>query len=114
MLAGGAEQLADPSAAYLFRAEPPAIPGEQQKATMATVPASIEVDIWEEDGTWTAHSTVLGVTAVADSEVDLYGEFAEQVSDFWDILNERYATLGPDLRRVLDLRSQASFRFVKR
>lgn len=114
MLAGGTEKLADPSAAYLFQVEQPTIPGEPQKAKMAMVPAAIDVDVWVEDGTWSAHSPVLGVLAVADSEREIYGEFAEQVNEFWDILNERYATLGPELRRLLDMRSQTSLNFVKR
>ena len=79
-----------------------------------TLPAAIEVEYWrEDDGTWAAHSPVLGVTAVAESEVELFAEAAEVVEEFWDILNERYATLSDDLRSLLDLRYQ-SLRFRPR
>lgn len=113
MLAGGA--VADPSTAYLFRSpiEPPAAE-PQALVTMVMLPGSLDVEVWEEDGSWSAHSPVLGVTAMADSETALYGEFAEQVSEFWDILNERYETLGDELQRLLDMRGQTSLRFVKR
>jgi hypothetical protein len=113
MQAGGT--VADPTTAYLFSAPTKPIESEPQKQmAMVMLPAAIDVDVWQEDGTWTAHSAVLGVTAMADSEVALYGDFAEQVSEFWDILNERYETLGNELRQLLDLRGQTSLRFVKR
>jgi hypothetical protein len=113
MQAGGT--VADPTTAYLFRAPVEPIESEPQKQkAMVMLPAAIDVEVWEEDGTWSAHSPVLGVTAMADSEAALYGEFAEQVSEFWDILNERYETLSDELRRLLDLRGQTSLRFVKR
>lgn len=82
--------------------------------TIQTLPAAIEVEYWQEDdGTWTAHSPVLGVTAVADSEGELFAEAAEAIDEFWDLLNERYATLSEDLRELLDLRYQ-SLRFERR
>ena len=81
---------------------------------MVTLPATIDVEVWEEDGTWSAHSPVLGVTAMANSEGELYADFPEQVSEFWDILNERYGTLSDELRHLLDLRGQISLSFVKR
>src|SRR5690349_18436128 len=115
MLAGsGAEQVAETMAAYLFRPQTPMIDAEQQKATVTMVPAAIDVDVWQEDGTWSAHAPVLGVTAIADSEAELYGEFVEQVDEFWAILNERYATLSDELRQLLDMRGQTSYSFLKR
>jgi hypothetical protein len=112
MLAG---TIADPSTAYLFRPPVEALASESQKQEpVAMLPASTDVDVWEEGGTWSAYSRVLGVTAIADSEAEVYGDFAEQVSEFWDILNERYDTLSEELRQLLDLRGQASFRFIKR
>jgi hypothetical protein len=82
--------------------------------TIKTLPAAIDVEYWEEeDGTWTAHSPLLGVTAVADSEPEVFAELADVVEELWDILNERYATLSEDLRSLLDLRFQ-SLRFERR
>jgi hypothetical protein len=73
----------------------------------------LDVRIWtEEDGSWGAHSDLLGVSAIADTEVELYAEFAEQLDEFWAILNERFETLSEDLKRLLDLRGQ-TFRFIR-
>lgn len=103
-----------PSDSYLFRPPVPPRDSDQQASTIVMLPAAIEVDIWQEDdGSWGAHSPLLGITAIADTEPELIGEFAEQLSEFWDILNEKYETLDSDLQHLLDLRGQ-SFRFVKR
>ncbi len=105
-----------PSDTYLFRAPVPidSHAAGAQKSAIAMLPAAIDVEIWQEDdGSWAAHAELLGITAVADTEPDLISEFAEQLNEFWNILNEKYETLGSDLQRLLDLRGQ-SFRFVKR
>lgn len=83
---------------------PPAQPAPEH---VNLVPAAIDVEWWQEDdGSWAAHVPLLGVTAVADNQADLFAETAEVVDDFWARLNERYETLSPDLKRLLDLREQ--------
>jgi hypothetical protein len=79
------------------------------------VPSDIDVEYWqeEEDGSWIAHAPLLGVTAVADTEARVFVEAAEQVAEFWEILNERYETLSENLKELLSLRFQ-NLRFVPR
>jgi hypothetical protein len=85
-----------------------------QVTPVRILPAELVVEYWkEEDGSWAAHSAVLGVSAVADSEVDLIGEMADQVEEFWSILNERYETLDDSLKALLDLRGTA-LKFVRK
>jgi hypothetical protein len=69
------------------------------------VPATIDVEFWrEDDGSWAAHVPMLGVTAIADTQAELYAETADVVSEFWDILNAKFDTLAPHLRELLELR----------
>lgn len=84
-------------------ADPPA--RSSQDRGLVFTPTSIAFDYWQEsDGSWAAHSDLLGVNAVADSEATLFVEVAEQVEEFWSILNERFTTLSPDLQSLLQLR----------
>lgn len=81
--------------------------------TVQTIPAYLEVRYWQEDdGSWSASLQDLRVTAVADSEPELFAETAEAVDHLWEILNERYATLSEDMRRVLELRG-LELKFVR-
>jgi hypothetical protein len=70
------------------------------------VPAAITVEIWQEDedGSWAAAIPILGLTAIADTQADLYAEAADVVEEFWARLNGSFATLSPHLREVLELR----------
>ena len=73
----------------------------------AVVPSSIEVEFWQEDdGSWASHSPLLGVYAVADSQAELFGSTVEAIDEFWDILNQRYASLSDELRKLLAVRYQ--------
>ncbi|MBJ7603285.1 MAG: hypothetical protein JF888_08880 [Candidatus Dormibacteraeota bacterium] len=78
---------------------------EPRERVMTLVPQAIPIEYWqEEDGSWAAHSPILGVTAAGDTDAELFAEMAEQVDDFWQVLNERYLTLGDELRNLLQLR----------
>jgi hypothetical protein len=46
------------------------------------------------------------VSAIADSEEQIFGATADAVEEFWDILNNRYASLSDDLRALLAARYQ--------
>jgi hypothetical protein len=73
----------------------------------AVVPSAIEVEYWrEDDGTWAAHSALLGVSATANSEPEIFGAMADAIDEFWDILNQRYASLSDELRNLLAVRYQ--------
>ncbi|SRR5260370_40284187 len=72
---------------------------------LETVPSYIVVGYWPDDeGGWSGHSQLLGVSATADSEADLFAEMVDQVEEFWQILNERFPTLSEDLKNLLKLR----------
>ena len=98
--------------AAAFLAGPPAQTAPVHEEGLELVPAVIQVECWQEtDGSWAAHVPVLGVTAVADTEADLFAETYDAVDQFWALLNERYSTLSPELRALLELRQQPlSFR----
>lgn len=71
------------------------------------VPTDIVFSYWqEEDGSWSGYSELLGVTAVAKTEAELFVEASHEVSEFWDILNKDYETLSDNLRALLCLRFQ--------
>jgi hypothetical protein len=72
---------------------------------LETVPSYIEVGYWrDEEGGWSGHAQLLGVSATADSEGDLFSEMVDQVEEFWQILNDRFPTLSEELKYVLKLR----------
>jgi predicted RNase H-like HicB family nuclease len=73
----------------------------------SVVPSAIEVEYWQEDdGTWAALSPLLGVSALADTQAELFGATVEAIDEFWEILNQRYASLSDDLRKLLAVRYQ--------
>jgi predicted RNase H-like HicB family nuclease len=79
-----------------------------QDRPVRMVPTAIPVEYWpEDDGSWSAFSPLLGVSAAADTAAELVAEMSEAVGEFWEILNENYATLSDELRGLLDLRHQA-------
>src|SRR5260370_21316310 len=72
---------------------------------LETVPSYIVVGYWPDDeGGWSGHSQLLGVSATAESEADLFAEIVDQVEEFWQILNERFPTLSVDLKNLRTLR----------
>jgi hypothetical protein len=107
-IANALAELKPPAEAFedLQRQQPPAPPrdrGQDEAAEMT--PAVVPVDYWQEaDGSWAAHSPLLGVNAVGDSIPDLFVEMANQVDEYWAILNERYASLSEDAKALLQLR----------
>ena len=67
-----------------------------------TSTAPIEFEAWQEDDqSWAAQSQLLGITAVAETLEELSKEIPEVVADFWALLEERHATLSPELRSLL-------------
>lgn len=83
------------------------------EAPVETIPSYIEVRYWpEDDGSWGGHSPLLGVSATADSQPELFGEMVEQVEEFWQILNDKYPTLSDELQLLLKLRG-LGLRFEK-
>lgn len=85
-------------------AEPLPAETRGQGQAVATHPAALAVEYWEEDGVWSAFCPALGLSAVADSDAEVFAEMGEAVEEYWDILNERYSTLSEELRERLDLR----------
>jgi hypothetical protein len=78
------------------------------------VPAVLDVEYWQEaDGSWGAHCPVLGVSATGENQVDLFGEMADQIDEFWQILNEGYDTLDDKLKDLFDLKG-TPLNFVRR
>lgn len=87
--------------------------GRGQGQPVVTHPAALEAEYWYEGGAWAGHVSALGVSAVGDSEPELFAALGEAVEEYWDILNEKYATLSDELRAQLDLR-YLGLTFVKR
>jgi hypothetical protein len=82
-------------------------------APSETIPSYIEVKYWsEDDHSLGGHAPLLGVSATADTETELFAEMVDQVEEFWRILNERYSTLSPELQQLLKLRG-LGLRFEK-
>ena len=101
--------LKSPADAYLDkvqrlrRASPEPETGQARRVSLT--PSSIPVEYWQEaDGTWAAHSELLAVSAVADSEIEVFVEMAEQVEEYWTILSERSNALAPAMEAQLELR----------
>ena len=78
--------------------------GRGQGEPVATHPAALIAEYWAEGDGFAAYIPVLGVSAVGTSEADVFAALGEAVEEYWDILNEEYATLSDDLRAQLDLR----------
>ena len=82
-------------------------PAANPEAPLDTVPSYIEVGYWPDgdaDGGWSAYAQLLGVSATADTEADLFADMVDQVEEFWQILNGRFPTLSDDLKQLLRLR----------
>ena len=64
----------------------------------------VTFECWEEDDhSWAAFSNYLGLTATAESLVELTGkEIPEVLQEFWDHLSEQRATLSPELAQLLN------------
>ncbi|HEX2682188.1 MAG TPA: hypothetical protein VHM88_11595 [Candidatus Acidoferrales bacterium] len=98
----------------LDQAPSQAPPAANPDAPRETIPLYIDVEYWtEDDGSWGAHAPLLGVSATADSEAQLFAEMVGQVDEFWQVLNGRYETLSQELKRILELRG-LGLRFINK
>jgi len=80
---------------------------------VSTHPGVLVAEYWQEEGAWSAYVEKLGVSAVGDTQAEVFAALAEAVDEYWSILNERYETLSDDLRGLLDLR-YSDLTFIQR
>jgi hypothetical protein len=87
-------------------------PQRAEQPVEKLIPQAIQVDYWEEpDGTWTALSPALGVSASAATMERIFPALAASVEKLWGALNRKFDVLPDNQRRLLNHRlSPLSFR----